>query len=596
MSLSKAVTRIFSIILATILLANIFPLSLTAISYNRSASTVEHSFGQYSSENAKEHKKVCSGCGTVEYENHFKKWIILTLPTYYAKGEGHYHCTKCDYVSEKESLSRVSSSKTVSVRFDPNGGTLANTEFTVEKNKYDLALAEEPTREGYCFRGWALSKDSYIPDFFPNEKIFYADDDTVYYAVWRRLYGYSFLDANQKKLYMLLTSELKKCGSPISIPSSLAIKPDALDETIKMIISDHPDYFWFLGGYSYDNSSSTGYVLRVTPKYSVSGNTVTAEEMLSQRTVFHNRVKAILAQMNSETGDSAYERALWIHDKVCELVDYQYGNNHQTAYGALIEQQAVCAGYARLYQYLLNCAGIDAWTLKGKSVDPSTNKYASHAWTLMWLDGHCLYSDVTWDDQSEEKYHIYFALSYEDISKDHIVETTYYADKLPVCCDDGCDSSGYFDSIHPECKLDDDITATVVGNLLELNEDGRSWSCSVFDPNNTKFYKWITTETNMVRIIQTYLPYGSYSCRFRMIGGASGAEVHVTFVNSSLPVACDFTGDNQVDMRDLVRYKRILANIASSNGDNIDLDGNGTVNSIDLSTLRKKLLKGFIIH
>ncbi len=594
--MSKQITRIFCIILATILLANVFPVLTFAAEQNATNTTQNHSFGQYESQDSDGHIKTCSGCGTQIFEKHFRKWTIIKVPTQYSEGEGYFHCTKCRYVSEHEILSTLSSNTMISVHFANNDGTSKTTEVNIEKNSYDLASVEEPVRNGYCFRGWALTEDASIPDFFPNEKILYTDDGTVYYAVWRKLYGYTYLNEKQQELYHLLTSQLKHCAARISIPSSLGIKPDDLDKTVEMIISDHPDYFWFLGGYSYGYSSTTGNVLSMLPEYTLSGKTITEEEMLSARTVFHNKIKEILAQMYSETGDSDYERALWIHDKVCELVEYEFGNNHQTVYGALVEGEAVCAGYARLYQYLLNCAGIDAWSVNGKSVDQETNEYISHMWTIMWLDGHCLYSDVTWDDQSDEKYHMYFALSYDQISVDHIADADY-ADKLPQCCEDGCNSSGYFDSIHPECKLSDNITTAIVGNLLEQNEDGRSWSFSVYDPNGTKFYTWIKTRENYSNIIRTYLPQvGEYCLQFSMIGSGKGAEVHVTFVNASLPVTGDFNGDEVVDARDLVRLKRILAKVSDSDSADPDLDGDGRVDSVDLSDFRKKLLKGIKSH
>ncbi len=594
--MSKLITRILSVILATILLANVCPVLTFAAEQNATNTTQNHSFGQYESKGADGHTKTCSGCGTKVSENHFRKWIIVKMPNYYYKGEGYYHCTKCSYVSEHKTLSKISSNSKISVHFANNDGTSKTTAVIVEKNSYDVASVEEPTRDGYCFRGWALSEDASIPDFFPQEKIFYTEDDAVYYAVWRKLYGYTFLNEKQQKLYHLLTSQLKHCAATISISSSLGIKPDDLDKTVEMIISDHPDYFWFLGGYGCGYSSITGNILRMTPKYSLSGKTITEEEMLSARTVFHNKIKEIFAQMHAEVGDSDYERALWIHDKVCELVEYEFGNNHQTVYGALVEGKAVCAGYTRLYQYLLNCAGIDAWTVTGKRIDPKTNEYISHAWTLMWLDGHCLYSDVTWDDQIDEKYHMYFALSYDQISTDHIADDDY-ADKLPQCCEDGCNSSGYFDSIHPECKLSDNITIAIVGNLLEQNEDGRSWTVSVYDPNGTKFYTWIKTRENYANIIETYLPQvGAYSLQFSMISGGKGAEVHVTFVNTALPVTGDFNGDEAVDARDLVRLKRILANAGDSDSADPDLDGNGRIDSVDISNFRKKLLKGIKVH
>ena len=52
----------------------------------------------------------------------------------------------------------------------------------------------------------------------------------------------------------------------------------------------------------------------------------------------------------------------------------------------------------------------------------------------------------------------------------------------------------------------------------------------------------------------------------------------------------DVTGDGTINILDLIRFKKILANAASDNYLNTDLDGNGKIDSADLIMLKKMLL------
>ena len=52
----------------------------------------------------------------------------------------------------------------------------------------------------------------------------------------------------------------------------------------------------------------------------------------------------------------------------------------------------------------------------------------------------------------------------------------------------------------------------------------------------------------------------------------------------------DVTGDGTINILDLIRFKKILANAASDNYRNTDLDGNGKMDSADLIMLKKMLL------
>ena len=98
------------------------------------------------------------------------------------------------------------------------------------------------------------------------------------------------------------------------------------------------------------------------------------------------------------SGMSDYEVVKTLHDYLVTHCDYDYrvdiGNmpfiSHQ-AEGALLKGTAVCSGYAKAYEAMLDAAGIPNETITG---------YAGgyHAWNLVQVDGQWYHVDTTWDD------------------------------------------------------------------------------------------------------------------------------------------------------------------------------------------------------
>ena len=99
---------------------------------------------------------------------------------------------------------------------------------------------------------------------------------------------------------------------------------------------------------------------------------------------------------------SDYEVVKPLHDYLVTHCDYDYrvdiGNmpfiSHQ-AEGALLKGTAVCSGYAKAYEAMLDAAGIPNETITG---------YAGgyHAWNLVQVDGQWYHVDTTWDDPTTQ--------------------------------------------------------------------------------------------------------------------------------------------------------------------------------------------------
>ena len=134
-----------------------------------------------------------------------------------------------------------------------------------------------------------------------------------------------------------------------------------------------------------------------------------------------------VAELTADLCDrSDYEKSLILYRRLAEENSYDFGEYHQTAYGALIEDKSVCAGYGRAYQALLQAVGIPCLYVTGLA----NNGYETggHAWNIVKLDGYWYYCDPTWDDRDDLFFGMdyrYFNIPYTKIGADHFLDDGY---------------------------------------------------------------------------------------------------------------------------------------------------------------------------
>lgn len=99
-------------------------------------------------------------------------------------------------------------------------------------------------------------------------------------------------------------------------------------------------------------------------------------------------------------GMSDLEKETAIHDYILDRTQYDYQefsygiptvSRPYDSYGALIEQYAVCDGYAHAMQMLGRLAGLDIYYVVGISG-------MAHAWNLVRVNGDFYHVDATWND------------------------------------------------------------------------------------------------------------------------------------------------------------------------------------------------------
>ena len=128
---------------------------------------------------------------------------------------------------------------------------------------------------------------------------------------------------------------------------------------------------------------------------------------------------AIIAEVIKEDM-TEYDKILAIHDWMCTNITYKAAedSSDQDIYGALVNKQALCAGYAEGFKYLLEKVGINSKVISGEAIDKD-GKRISHAWNIVYVDGRAFYFDVTWDDFQDKIVYDWFGLSLEMFQFSH---------------------------------------------------------------------------------------------------------------------------------------------------------------------------------
>lgn len=158
----------------------------------------------------------------------------------------------------------------------------------------------------------------------------------------------------------------------------------------EQVINDNPELFYVGSRLSLWIDSDHSTVLGIIPEY-LENLPADAGEKMEQ---------AIAAALSLVEPDmSQAEKALVLHDYLVDTVAYDWdflinGEVSDTAvysaYGALVNGDAVCNGYALAYQMLLKQVGINAIKVTSTPMD--------HAWNLVEIDGNWYHVDVTHDD------------------------------------------------------------------------------------------------------------------------------------------------------------------------------------------------------
>lgn len=243
------------------------------------------------------------------------------------------------------------------------------------------------------------------PTDFSDTQMVYASDGAV-----RRYY--QSLSDDGKIAYTLILSVIRTHPEEIEIP---VLDTESFDDVFCAISYDNPDLLCLKNEGRIEMRGEKCFFI---PQY-----TADAEACDAHCAQMLQKAEEILGGIEENMSD--YSRELYLHDEVCKRLQYAHTDDSvgYTTYDALVLGRAVCEGYARSMQLLLNRAGIPCYLVTGVGVDID-GRTEGHMWNVVTVGGENYYLDATWDDLDAEEIdsfsHAFFNLDEQTIAKTHL--------------------------------------------------------------------------------------------------------------------------------------------------------------------------------
>ena len=167
------------------------------------------------------------------------------------------------------------------------------------------------------------------------------------------------------------------------------------------------------------------------------------------------QVKKVVAE-NTNDSMSDLQKVKVLHDWVCSNTEYDFTDSPKchTDGSIFLNDSTQCEGYARMYNLLLNEAGIETYYVHS----------STHAWNVIKLGNCCFHVDTTWDD-SENSYNWFLKSDQEMMNTDE--HHSNWSLKIPS------ELHSFQGSVLPECtqKMGDvnaDSDVSIADSVLIL--------------------------------------------------------------------------------------------------------------------------------
>ncbi len=214
--------------------------------------------------------------------------------------------------------------------------------------------------------------------------------------------------AQEERLSQKLTEGWLNFSSSIDLSEFSSLTASELASVYTDTINRDYRFFYLGNRFTYYTSGS-GAITRVVPTYSY-----TQSEAAGMLTELEEVVEDIVDGVDGSW--SEMERALYLNDYLAENCEYDLTYSNYSAYNALVDQKAVCQGYAQAYLALAEKIGLDC--------EMVTSDNLNHAWNYIQIGSSWYHVDVTWNDPTPDRLgqarHQYFmkSSSYFDVNGD----------------------------------------------------------------------------------------------------------------------------------------------------------------------------------
>ncbi len=299
------------------------------------------------------------------------------------------------------------------------------------------------------------------------------NDNTYYY--------YNQLNDKDKEIYITLFSSFTRFDDAVTIPAD----ESSLKVIFKAVLYDNPHIFWIEHDFEYVLNENS---IKFIPHYRY--NEAKSKELSNQ---LENKISELIDVADDLATD--FEKELYIHDYICENTVYDETIDGNTIYDVLINGKAVCEGYSKTVQILLDRLDIDNYLVVGDS--EFEGELGPHMWNIVTIDNQNYHLDATWNDNDKENHinYFYFNISDEKIKEDHF----NISPSNNFCVSDNANYFVYnesyvdeFESFNDHISRSAEILYRGENKVEFLFDDAASYNKAVnFIENDIGFFKYI---------------------------------------------------------------------------------------------------------
>lgn len=223
-------------------------------------------------------------------------------------------------------------------------------------------------------------------------------------------YYFNCLDSSCNEIYRELYSRLSSGEDSADLYAQ--VDEETFWTAWQSVLADHPELFWVGSGVTYETGLLSGKVVSYTTEPVVDE---------SARDGMKAQLETSADECISRTDEtwSDYGRIKSVYEYLIDSTEYDAdAADSQCVQSALLNHRAVCAGYAKAFQYILHRMGYFCTYVTGTIRDGG-----EHAWNIVRIGDQYYHVDVTWGDPV-------FASSQEEGTGISVMDYNY------LCCTD----------------------------------------------------------------------------------------------------------------------------------------------------------------
>ena len=208
-------------------------------------------------------------------------------------------------------------------------------------------------------------------------------------------------------------------SASFNLPDNQELEFNESIAVMKAVENDHPEYIWWSS-----NTFSPG-KNGFTVVFNGNNTYYTAATLKKRNTKFEFAADTFLKKAGLNDSMTELDKAFTLYQVLIGNVAYNIEYMDQSAYAAFVDRQAVCAGYAKAYTYLLQKSGIQASYVPGEAT--AGQESGGHAWVLVRIDGQYYYCDPTLDDGGSTPKYNFFMKTDAEMKGNHTIDDVGYA-------------------------------------------------------------------------------------------------------------------------------------------------------------------------